>query len=129
MTDFVPELADRDARFAEITLRHLLTLLSGLRWEERGLPWSDDAETYYGTDLRQLAITDTEIVGPPGVSFVYNPYNTLLLGLVLERATDQEVSEYMEEQLWKPWGHRHRARGASTRRTVSRDGERAERTC
>ena len=104
VTDYVPELAVRDTRFSQITLRHLLTMSSGLRWTERGLPWSDDAETYYGTNLRELAITDTEVVGPPGVSFVYNPYNTLLLGLVLERATEQRVSEYMEEELWKPMG-------------------------
>ena len=98
MTDYVTELADRDARLSEITLRHLLTMSSGLRWNERGLPWSDDAETYYGTDLRQVAISDTEIVGPPGVSFVYNPYNTLLLGLVLERSTEQSVSDYNGER-------------------------------
>jgi len=104
VTDYVTELADRDARLSEITLRHLLTMSSGLRWNERGLPWSDDAETYYGSDLRQVAISDTEIVGPPGVSFVYNPYNTLLLGLVLERSTEQRVSDYMERELWEPMG-------------------------
>lgn len=104
VTDYVPELMRRNRRFSEITLRHLLTMSSGLRWSERGLPWSDDADTYYGTDLRRVAIRDTEIVDPPGVSFVYNPYNTLLLGLVLERTTERSVSDYTEEKLWKPMG-------------------------
>jgi CubicO group peptidase (beta-lactamase class C family) len=104
VTDYVPELGERDPRFSRITLRHLLTMSSGLRWNEEGLPWSDDAETYYGTDLRRLAINDTEIVGPPGETFLYNPYNTLLLGLVLERATGENVSDYMAARLWQPMG-------------------------
>ncbi|MDQ4028392.1 MAG: beta-lactamase family protein [Actinomycetota bacterium] len=104
VTRYIPELSERDQRFGQITLRHLLTMSSGLRWNEQGLPWSDDAETYYGTDLRRLAMQDTEIAAPPGESFVYNPYNTLLLGLVLERATEQQVSEFMEDELWRPMG-------------------------
>ena len=104
VTDHVPELLERDERFEHITVRHLLTMSSGLRWSEQGLPWSDDAETYNGSDLRRLAIEDTEVVSPPGERFVYNPYNTLLLGLVLERATRQSVTEFMEERLWKPMG-------------------------
>jgi CubicO group peptidase (beta-lactamase class C family) len=104
VTRYIPELLERDQEFRQITLRHLLTMSSGLRWNEQGLPWSDDAETYYGTNLRRLAMQDTEIVAPPGESFVYNPYNTLLLGLVLERATEQQVSEFMEDEVWRPMG-------------------------
>ena len=104
VTEYVPELLDRDERFSRITIRHLLTMSSGLRWDEKGLPWSDDAETYYGTDLRSLAIEDTEIVSPPGEEFVYNPYNTLLLGLVLERAVDESVTQQTQERLWQPVG-------------------------
>ena len=104
VTRYIPELLDRDPRFRRITLRDLLTMSSGLRWNEQGLPWSDDAETYYGTDLRKVAMQDTEIAGPPGKEFVYNPYNTLLLGIVLERATGLPVSEFMEQWLWQPMG-------------------------
>jgi CubicO group peptidase (beta-lactamase class C family) len=104
VTRYIPELLERDERFGQITLRNLLTMSSGLRWNEQGLPWSDDTETYYGTNLRRLAIRDTEIVAPPGQTFVYNPYNALLLGLVVERATEQKVSEFMEDELWQPMG-------------------------
>jgi CubicO group peptidase (beta-lactamase class C family) len=104
VTRYLPELLDRDGRFSAITVRHLLSMSSGLRFEERGLPWSDDAKTYYGTDLRRLALEDTEIVRPPGEVFAYNPYNTLLLGLVLERATGTSVSEFMRGRLWDPLG-------------------------
>jgi CubicO group peptidase (beta-lactamase class C family) len=77
---------------------------SGLRYEEQGTPWSDDTETYYAPDLRKLALTDTEIVGPPGEQWHYNNFNPLLLGIILERATSQHVAEFLEARLWQPLG-------------------------
>ncbi len=103
ITRYVPELLEKDPRFADITVRHLLTMSSGLRYVERSLPWSDDAQTYYGTDLRQTALA-AEIVEPAGMSFHYNNYNLLLEGLVLERATGRSVSEYLSQRLWRPMG-------------------------
>lgn len=104
VTRYLSELEERDRRFADITIHHLLTMSSGLRFEEQGLPWSDDAKTYYATDLRTLALEDTEILEPPGRNFHYNPYNTLLLGLILERATGERVSDFMQDELWQPMG-------------------------
>jgi CubicO group peptidase (beta-lactamase class C family) len=106
VTDYVPELAERDPLFERITLRHLLTMSSGLRYWETDLPWpwTDDTVTYYGTDLRDAALSATAIEGPPGEEWHYNNYNPLLLGLVLERATGMSVSEFMSTRLWRPLG-------------------------
>lgn len=104
VTRYLPELAERDPRFGQVTLRHLLDMRSGLRYEERGLPWSDDALTYFSPDLRALALTRTEVVRPPGEVFLYNNYNPLLLGLVLKRTTGRSVAKYLEEKLWRPLG-------------------------
>ena len=78
-------------------------MASGIRYEERGMPWSDDALTYYGTDLRAAAVSST-ITGPPGRVFHYNNFHPLLLGLVLERTTGVPVSNYLQERLWKRLG-------------------------
>jgi CubicO group peptidase (beta-lactamase class C family) len=104
ITKYVPELLERDARFERITLRHLLTMRSGLRYEEHGTPWSDDTATYYAPDLRALALHKTEIVEEPGRAFHYNNYNPLLVGLALERATGMPVAAYLERKLWQPLG-------------------------
>jgi CubicO group peptidase (beta-lactamase class C family) len=104
ITRYLPELLERDPGFAEITIEHLMTMTSGLRYEEDGLPWGDDAQTYYGTDLRDLALTDTEIVEPPGTRWHYNNYNPLLLGMILEHATGTPVADYLEAELWQPLG-------------------------
>src|SRR5215203_3266392 len=107
ITNYLQELLEKDERFKSITIRHLLTMSSGIKYEEGGdLPWSeeaDDTKTYYATDLRELALT-CRIEGKPGEYFEYNNYNPLLVGLILERATGMPVSRYMEEKLWKPVG-------------------------
>jgi CubicO group peptidase (beta-lactamase class C family) len=107
ITNYIPELLERDERFKSITIRHLLTMSSGIKYEEGGtLPWSDEADdtkTYYATDLRELAL-DCQIEGKPGEYFEYNNYNPLLIGMILERATGMSVSHYLQEKLWKPMG-------------------------
>ena len=107
VTEYVPELTEQDPRFERITLRDLLTMSSGLRYDEQSvpvLPWGDDIDTYYGTDLRDLALSATEVVDPPGQVWLYNNYNPLLLGMVLERSTGMSVSDFMSTKLWQPLG-------------------------
>jgi len=104
ITEYLPELLERDRRFARITIGDLVSMRSGLRYDENGLPWGDDAETYYGTDLRDLALSDTQIVEAPGSGWHYNNYNPLLFGMILERATGVPVAEYLERKLWWPLG-------------------------
>ena len=103
VTDYVPELLDRDERFSRITLRHLVSMSSGLRYEEAGLPWSDDAVTYYSPDLRSTALS-AQVTETPGTRWLYNNYNPLLVGLVLERATGMPLADYVAEHLWQPMG-------------------------
>jgi CubicO group peptidase (beta-lactamase class C family) len=106
VTMYIPELARKDPRFERITLRHLLTMSSGLRYWETDLPWpfADDTYTYYGGDLREIALEKSEVEGPPGEEFHYNNYNPLLLGLVLERVSHMSVAEYTSTRLWQPLG-------------------------
>ena len=107
ITNYLPELLKKDKRFKSITIRHLLTMSSGIKYEEGAtLPWSeaaDDTKTYYSTDLRELAL-NCQIEGTPGQYFEYNNYNPLLVGMILERATGTHVSRYLQEKLWKPMG-------------------------
>jgi CubicO group peptidase (beta-lactamase class C family) len=106
VTDYLPELAARDDRFEWITIRDLLTMSSGLRYEEPEIPvpWGDDVATYYGVDLRDVGLNGSQIVGSPGAEWHYNNYNPLLLGVVLERATGMPVSDYMATRMWQPLG-------------------------
>jgi len=104
VTTYIPELLDRDSRFANITVRHLLTMSSGLRFvEDESDPFSDDFITSHSPNLREAAL-NTEIVEAPGQRFHYNDYNPQLLGMILERATGMPVAEYLATRLWGPMG-------------------------
>jgi len=103
VTNYIPELLENDPQFENITLRHLITMASGLRYRSWLSPWEDPATTYYAPDLRAAALR-SEIVEPPGTTFRYNNYNPQLIGMVLERATEMSVSEYLETRLWQPMG-------------------------
>ncbi len=104
LTRYVPELLQRDARFEQITLRHLLNMNAGLHYTEYPFLTSDGAKTYYWPDLRRLALAGSTIERPPGQAWLYNNYHPLLIGLVLERATGMPVATWLEQRLWQPAG-------------------------
>jgi CubicO group peptidase (beta-lactamase class C family) len=110
VTKYLPELAARDPRFSNITLRHLLMMSSGLQFSREDQPifiddmFSDSALAYYHPNLRKQALENGQIIEPPGRHFLYNNYNLQLIGMVLERATGQNVSYYLQEKIWKPIG-------------------------
>lgn len=101
ITDFIPELAERDESFTKIRIKDLLSMSSGLSYSERAF---DDTKTYYDPALRKLALTKTKIQKEPDIEFLYNNYNPLLLGLVIERAAGKTVASFLEENIWKPMG-------------------------
>jgi CubicO group peptidase (beta-lactamase class C family) len=101
---YVPELAGRGLE--SVTIRHLLGMDSGFRYDGAGvggMPWQDDARTYYDPDLRFLALTVSR-AEPPATRWVYNNYHPLLLGVILERATGSHVADYLSEKVWQPIG-------------------------
>ena len=106
ITDYLPELAERDPRFNEITIRHLLMMAAGLDFQDfrPGLLNSDDILTTYYPDQRQASLEFTHIADLPGQSFQYNKYYPQLLGLILERTTGVAVADYMQQKLWEPLG-------------------------
>jgi CubicO group peptidase (beta-lactamase class C family) len=92
-----------------ITIRHLLMMASGLDWEESGSnPLSENAESYYGWDLKGL-INRQQLVTTPGKTFNYQSGNSQMLGMILEKATGKSVSEYTQEKIWKKIGAEHAA--------------------
>jgi CubicO group peptidase (beta-lactamase class C family) len=103
--NYLPELTSRG--FDAITIRHLLTMGSGIKYTNResfDFPWGDAPLAYFYPDLRKLLLSDLVILEPPGQSFHYNSYNTELLGMILERTTHRTPSEYLQEKIWKPIG-------------------------
>lgn len=94
---------------SKIRLIDLLTMSSGSNWDESyANPLSVTTEAYYGSDLYKTA-TGVSAKSEPGTLFSYKSGDTQLLGLVLEKATGQSLSDYAAEKLWKPIGAQHPA--------------------
>jgi CubicO group peptidase (beta-lactamase class C family) len=106
ITTYLPELASRDPRFAQIRIRDLLLMSSGLEYQEfRPLLFnSDDILTSYYPDQRKISLENTHVVEPPGVHFQYNKYHPQLLGMILERTTGMPVTTYLQTRIWDKVG-------------------------
>jgi CubicO group peptidase (beta-lactamase class C family) len=106
ITDYLPELRERDPEFTQITIRHLLNMASGLEYQE--MRWflfnGDDPLTTYHPDQREISLNNAEIIQAPGEVFSYNKYHPQLLGMILERVSGMSVSEWTQSRLWEPAG-------------------------
>jgi CubicO group peptidase (beta-lactamase class C family) len=112
ITKYLPELAKRDPAFDRITIRDLLQMSAGIRYNERA-PHFDDDVTYWGANLRKIALEKTAIIDPPGKYFFYNDYHPLLIGLILERTTGVPITQYFQEKLWGHLGAEYPASWSS----------------
>lgn len=103
----VPELAG--SAYADVSLRQLLTMSSGVRWNEAYLDPASDISRL----AREQATDDEALVHvlatlprahPPGSTFNYNTGETHLAGLVVARAVGKPLSDYLSEKIWRPYG-------------------------
>jgi CubicO group peptidase (beta-lactamase class C family) len=105
---FYPPFADGERK--NITVRHLLTMSSGLDWDESyNSPFSVTTKAYYGENLEEL-VSGLRAVEQPGQIFRYKSGVTLLLSFVVANAVGQSIGEYASEKLWTPIGAEHDAR-------------------
>jgi CubicO group peptidase (beta-lactamase class C family) len=103
VTQYIPELSQVDPKYQNITLAHLLSMKSGIAFKDTDIPWHDKSKAYYHPYLRDV-VTHLPLAEPPGTTFVYNTFNPILLGIVLENATGQSVAGYFETGLWMRLG-------------------------
>lgn len=102
ITDFLsgPDVPLRDEH-AGITLRHLLSMSSGIEWTESGAAGYVD----WITSADHVAyLLERDIAATPGSEFAYNSAAVHLLGVVLEEATGRSLRAFADEVLFGPLG-------------------------
>jgi len=105
--DFLPEFCEGDN--SKITIKHLLTMSSGLDWDEDYQdPLGQTAEAYFAPNLKKQMMR-LKAVKTPGEIFKYHSSCSQLLAFIVESATEKSVNEYTSEKLWKPMGAKHPA--------------------
>lgn len=90
----------------ELTIKHLLTMTSGLKWNEE-VPY-DNPEN---SEIQMINSGDgigfvlsREIVSQPGTVWQYNGGTTELLAEIIHRVSGQNVHEFAKEFLFLPIG-------------------------
>jgi uncharacterized protein YbbC (DUF1343 family) len=81
-----------------ITVRHLLTHMSGLR------PGINPARRWRGYRAAIDQIVDDVPVTPPGERIVYSDLNFILLGEIVRRVSGMSLDQFAHEHLFKPLG-------------------------
>src|SRR4051812_10466606 len=107
VVNFFPEhAAVRPAGWGGITIRHLLTMSSGMAWDEN-LPWTDprNDEPPLGTQADPIRyVLSKPIAAPPGTVWNYNGGGTDVLGSIIERVSGKPFDAFAREVLFEPLG-------------------------
>ncbi|HZV92553.1 MAG TPA: serine hydrolase [Caldimonas sp.] len=108
LTRYLPAL--RNSSYEGVSLRHVMTMSSGVRWTEDYGDRTSDVNRYSksladkvpGGVLRLMASLPR--ARPPGTTFLYNSGDTYLLGAALTAAIGKPLADYMSEKVWRPAG-------------------------
>ena len=94
---------------AELTIGNLASMSSGMEWSEKYYSIINiTSESYLTDDLRSL-ILKQKIIKKPGQKFRYSSGDTQLLGMVIEKATNTNLSEYLRNNFIIPMGFENQA--------------------
>ena len=108
VTNYIPQL--KGGAYEGVTVRQLLTMTSGVKWNED--------YTDLDSDVAKAGVTPGEpgmnpIVSymrklpreaEPGAKFVYKTGETDLAGILVSNAVGKPLSTYLSEKIWAPYG-------------------------
>lgn len=109
--DYFPEYPDlRTAERLRIRLRDILSMTSGLHWDERTYPYTDVRNSETAMDRasdRYHFILSAEIDAAPGARFNYSGGDVALAAQIVARATKTPIDRYVAQKLFAPLGIAH----------------------
>ncbi len=105
--DFFPEYADLNTgEKSNLTIRHLLTMSSGLEWNEN-IPYTNPANSEIQMDNSDDPIhyvLGRPLVATPGTTWNYNGGCTQVLAAILFKVSGMEADAFANQYLFKPLG-------------------------
>ena len=108
VADLLPEYADaiKDQKFKGITLKHIMTMSSGLDWHEQvsyNNPTNSEFQMVDSEDWIRYVLSHP-VKDEPGSRFLYNTGGIHLLSAVIKSATGLYINQFAEEHLFHPLG-------------------------
>jgi len=108
VSDYIPDL--KGSVYDDVTIKQLLTMTSGVKWnEDYADPKSDVAlftahKPEPGVDVTVSYMRKLKRESPPGTKWVYNTGETNLIGVLVSSAIKKNLSDYLSEKVWRPFG-------------------------
>lgn len=99
-----------DPRRDAMTLRDVLTMTTGIQWDESSVPYTDprnNCAVMEGKEDWVQYVLEQPMAEEPGQKWVYNSGATQLLSYLLQKATGKAVDDYARAQLFGPLGIDH----------------------
>jgi CubicO group peptidase (beta-lactamase class C family) len=100
----------RGSAYDDVTVRQLLTMTSGVKWNEDYTDLNSDVARMYaqppdpGFDMTVSYVRKLPREAPPGTKWVYKTSETNLVGVLVAEATGKHLADYLSEKIWRAYG-------------------------
>jgi CubicO group peptidase (beta-lactamase class C family) len=100
----------RGSAYDDVTVRQLLSMTSGVKWNEDYTDINSDVARMYaqppdpGFDMTVSYVRKLPREAPPGTKWVYKTSETNLVGVLVAEATGKPLADYLSEKIWRPYG-------------------------
>ena len=108
ITDYIEDL--RGSAYEGVTIRQLMTMTSGVAFDEDYSDPESDIMKLYGAapptdmDATVAFMRKMEREAEPGTLWRYKTPETNLAGVLVMNATGRSLSAYLAEEIWRPYG-------------------------
>ena len=95
--------------YDDVTVRQLLTMTSGVRWNEDYTDLNADVARRYaqapdpGFDMTVSYVRKLPREAAPGTTWVYKTSETNLVGVLVSEATGKHLADYLSEKIWRAY--------------------------
>lgn len=108
VSDYIPDM--KGSVYDDVSIRQLLTMTSGARWNEDYEDRSSDVARFNehkpepGIDATVSYMRALSREAPAGQKWVYKTGETNLIGVLVSSATGMSLSDYLSQKIWAPFG-------------------------
>ena len=85
-----------------MTVRHLLVQTSGIPWEAGLSTLAENSSLALEEEIR--ALKNIALAHPPGEQYIYSNTNYNILGLIIDKVSDEGYIAHVEDEIFKPLG-------------------------